>query len=626
MLTRTPRTALAVLVALALFAGTPALALARRQKDEKKDKKKDEPQQQAAKPSKQEREYQKIRQFSVERYNKNPEFKEEVEEAYRQKQREHSEFAFLMNTRDRSDAHRTQSGDKLKVEDTLYDNPLAQDYVNRVGQSVVPQNSAKLYAFKITLNPIPEARSLSTGTVYVSSGLLAQIDNEAQLAYILGHEVAHVERNHWFEDVLVEHGLEEYNEKQQQRSKFIGGLANIGTRMVTGGLLGAGNLTGATLSLYAQMAVPSLAKMAAPNMVVSWDKQQEDEADEAGLKYMLARNYDAREVPKFYEALKRTSARDKRAGLGFMASAARVVERADYVSGLLNPMGFGGSMQTQLLVGAVNLNMQQQIERAQAAAAPAPEKSADTGKTLDPSRDAAGRAEAANRTLTNAQVSDEIRAKLDAGQLIGSTAEFLAVMAELKRDNGIRAYYYDMFQMARDNLSESLQIRSNDPHAHFYYGKVLKLTARTSAEKAQAMAEFRRAIDLDQRGVLPEARLQRALALMDGKDPAQMREVVAGLKEYVALYQRENSGSLPPNMDVIYDYMQDAGETRWAAAPALNVSTKNIDPLGVSSVAARPQAQAQNESAAPQQQQPGPAPQPPQGTRPQPQRGNSRRP
>ena len=50
-----------------------------------------------------------------------------------------------------------------------------------------------------------------------------------------------------------------------------------------------------------------------------------------------------------------------------------------------------------------------------------------------------------------------------AGELIGNSAEFEAVMAGISRDNGVRAYYFDMFKMARENLEESLNIRSNDP-------------------------------------------------------------------------------------------------------------------------------------------------------------------
>src|ERR1051325_11371528 len=109
--------------------------------------------------------------------------------------------------------------------------------------------------------------------------------------------------------------------------------------------------------------------------------------------------------------------------------------------------------------------MHQQISGAVDAAKPEPEKQPDTGKSMDPTRNAAGRADAMRRLL-GGELSKEAEDKLNAGQRSDSPAEFLTVMAEIKRDNGIRAYYYDMFQMSRDNLDESLQIRSNAPVAH----------------------------------------------------------------------------------------------------------------------------------------------------------------
>ena len=68
--------------------------------------------------------------------------------------------------------------------------------------------------------------------------------------------------------------------------------------------------------------------------------------------------------------------------------------------------------------------------------------------------------------------------------------------------------------------------------------------------------------------------------MIDTKDSAQTQEIVNGLKDYVAIYQREQSGALPQNMEVIYDYMQEAGETAWTATPAMNVSTRGIEPIG----------------------------------------------
>ena len=53
--------------------------------------------------------------------------------------------------------------------------------------------------------------------------------------------------------------------------------------------------------------------------------------------------------------------------------------------------------------------------------------------------------------------------------------EFVRVMATLKRDNGIISFYHDMFQLAKVNLEYARQYRPNDPAAHYYYGKVMKL-------------------------------------------------------------------------------------------------------------------------------------------------------
>lgn len=568
---------LITLTLLALSA-SPALASPQDKGGSKQDKNAKKTEQE--KLSKQEREYLKFKRLSKEKYDKDPIFREEVDGVYRQKQREHSEYAFFINTRDQQDDQVTRAGDKVKIEDTLYDNPMAQDYINRVGHSVVPRDSKRLYAFKVTLKPIPEARSLSTGTIYISSGLLSIVDNEAQLAYVLGHEIAHIEKDHWFEDVMIERGVDDYNEKQEGRRKLIGGIANV----LAGPVVGAMGGNGAIASFYAAFGLPTLFKLALPNAVVTWDKIQEDEADQLAIKYLLARNYDPSEVRKFYANLLRTSQRDQRASLGFMADANRIVERVVQVDEAIGGIG-NITSGNALFYGSVDLAVKKQMNAEMQAAnqesqrqlnalvASTTGKPADTGKQFSPSSNIESRLAAAEKALKG-QLAAEFNAKLDAGELIGTGPEFAAVMAELRRDNGIRAFYYDMFQMARDNLEESLLIRSNDPQAHLYYGKVLKLTARTGAEKQRALTEFVKAIDNDRRRVLPEARLHRALSLMETKETAQTAEIVANLKEYVNIYRSEHGGALPPNMDAIYDYFQEVNEMTWAARPAMNVSDK----------------------------------------------------
>lgn len=550
-----------------------SLLVSQNEKKDKDKKKKESAAEQQ--PSKQDRKYEEIREFSVKLYEKDPSFRSEVEQAYRRRQRQENEYAWSVNTRNNFDEQVMHTGDKLKTEDTLYDNPLVQDYINRLGQSLVPKDSKKRYAFRVTLNPIPEARSLSTGTIYISTGMISQADNEAQLAYALGHEIAHVEKNHWHHDVVFERGIHRYNKSQADKREAWGTLMQIGL----GVAMNSSNNPSDWMALQnfqnflSQNALPSMFKMISSDAVVSWHRTQEDEADQHALKFLLERSYDPREAPKFLIALQRTSERDSRNVLGFIADTDRVTERMQQVQQVIS--GFG-TFPNRLSVGATNLNFQEQPAGSVTLAIPeAP------GKPLGTSADATNRATAATTKVIAGTMAAEIAAKLKSGELIGSSAEFESVMAELKRDNGLRAFYYDMFHVALKDLEESLRIRSNDPYTHLYYGKVLKLTARTPAEKGKALYEFRKAIDLDQRGVLSEPHLHLALAMIEEKNATQMPEIVRSLKRYVEAYQQEHSGILPPNMDVIYAYLQEADDLKWAARPVTNISTKNLEPINI---------------------------------------------
>jgi len=527
------------------------------------------------KAEKHEREYQKLLADARGKYDAkskdySSEFKARVDQDYKDLRRKHSEQAFRVNTFDTKDERVTLSGDKLKTEDSLYDNPLVQDYVNRVGQSLVPASSPFRYAFKVVLSPIPEARSLSTGTVYISTGLLSLIDNEAQLAYILSHEVAHTEKLHWFEDAMTANQLEDVNAKRENiRTAASVGLAaaSVFTGGFGGGMSGAVN--GLMYGSYAFSGISNLAKLIYPDKTFSWDRVQEDAADEYGLKLMFDRNYDPREVPKLYARLQRLSEREPRTAEGFLSQAERIGERVSYVNPMLAvytvPAG------ASLMRGGVNLR-----------ALRGPEDGGlvsplEAGKPFGTAEEAEKREKAATGKVSNLDIL--LKEKLDRGEIVGSAPEFQSVMADLKRDNGVRAFYYDMFQMALTNLEEALQIRSNDPYTHFYYGKVMSLTARNRAEKAKAMDAFVQAINLDKRGVLSGPWLHRALALMADRNPSLNGEVVGYLKRYVDVYQQEHGGELPPNMDAIYAYLKDLGEDRWVARPAMNISTKNIEPI-----------------------------------------------
>lgn len=444
-----------------------------------------------------------------------PEVKDEIEALWQAQRRQDMEYAYRVNTSTRRSVSFDPSDDAL-----LYDNPILQRYLNRIGQGLVPNDSPNVYSFKLLYSPLPMAEALSTGTIYVSTGLVALLDNEAQLSYVLAHEVAHVEKNHAYmiiknrvlEDEL-NHEREADAAKKRAIFSAIAAGAGAGIGAAAGG--GRGALAGAFIGLGGGYIASSLI-FRAKTSVTEWPTVYENEADEAGFKYMLNRNYDAREIPKLYARLEGVTTKDARAGLGFIGKPERVKERKANIQSLLS-----------------------------------------------------------------GTYKSDIDAKLKAKGLVGSSADFPLLMSGLKRDNGIIALDYDLFAMARDNLEEAVNLRSSDASAQFYLGRVISITARTDDDRREAQDHIKRAIGYDEgRGAYPDPHLERALDMIGSPNPDN-QEVRKELQSYVALYQREHSGSLPRNMAIIYDYFTLAGDTTWYVPPASVVSTKNVEALTV---------------------------------------------
>lgn len=510
-----------LLLIFTLFA--PAVVLGQKKdKDDDKDKKEQ-------KQEREERSYQNILAKADKWYVDDLDFKDLVDQEYLRLQKEQAEFAYLINTFDQDDKILTRTGDGVIRQDTLYDNPLAQDYINRLGQSLVPEGSTKLYAFRITLNPILEARSYSTGTVYISSGLMSLIENEAQLAFILSHEISHIEKDHWFQDVKYYYGVQKNNQAKDKARGWI----TLGSTLLGGAL---GGTTGAGIGLISGAVVGKLTQRKA---TLSWERFQEDAADQMALELMVKHRYDVREVPKIYELMRTRVLREPKAQLGFMGKVERLNERLEKITAFMKD----------------DKNIQ---------------SLSSDGKGISADVDPKKRLNKIGAAIKG-KYDEDIQKLLDAGELIGSEPEFKEIMAQIRRDNGWQAFYFDMFQMAQDNLREAVDIRSNDPLTHYYLGRVLKQVARNPAQRREALNLFSKAIQLDQRGALPEPHLYYALTVLESRDSNQWNEATQSLKNYVISYQRAHAGVLPPNMEVIYSFMQEAGEKNWLASPVANV-------------------------------------------------------
>lgn len=459
---------------------------------------------------KQEKKYLTLRQFAEDLYASDPEFRDQVDREYLNLKSRHALEAYRINTSKEVEVTDNASlGDELQVRRVLYDNPWVQDYVNRIGQRLVPEDSDKLYAFKVTFHPIPYAYTLSTGTILISTGMISLLDNEAQLAYVLGHELAHVYKDHWRVQTMMPLAEEEYNSRQEKK-RAIWSAIFAGAGAAIGGVAGGGK--GAFIGVGSgAVAGYAISSFFSKKIGLDWDSAQENEADEFALRVALSRSYDIQEVPKLYAAMQQVARVDDRVQLGFLGNRSRIRERSEYAQRALQ-----GALQGQY----------QQL--------------------------------------------------LKAGTLIGTSPEYNLVMAELKRDNGIEAFRYDMFQMARQNLQQAVSLRSDDALAAYHYSRVLKLVGRTKEEKENAEQYLMTAIRLDaERKHLPAAQLQRALLLMDRSDPAAQAEAVQSLKNYIVEYRGRSMNDegrfshLPPNMNLLYDFLRLLGEKSWEPPPPL---------------------------------------------------------
>ena len=156
----------------------------------------------------------------------------------------------------------------------LITDPVIVEYVNRVGQNIVKQSDAKVpFTIKVLDSDEINAMALPGGFFYVNSGLILACDEEAELAGVMAHEIAHVSAHH--------------AARQMTRMEY----AQIG--MVP--LMFIGGYTGYGIYEAAQIAVPLT--------FLSFSRSFEAQADYLGVQYMYRAGYDPQAFVSIFEKL-----------------------------------------------------------------------------------------------------------------------------------------------------------------------------------------------------------------------------------------------------------------------------------------------------------------------------------
>lgn len=108
------------------------------------------------------------------------------------------EYEFMLISTEQEVAYGREADPEITEKYGYYDDKKIQDYINRVGEKLISVCDRKDIAYHFTVVDSPEinAFALPGGYVYVTRGILSQINSEAELASIMGHEIGHVTARH----------------------------------------------------------------------------------------------------------------------------------------------------------------------------------------------------------------------------------------------------------------------------------------------------------------------------------------------------------------------------------------------------------------------------------------------
>ena len=206
---------------------------------------------------------------------------------------------------------------EVEREAKFVDDPIITEYVNRVGQNIVLHSDAKIpFTIKVIDSDEVNAFALPGGFFFVNKGLILAADNEAELAGVMAHEIAHV---------CARHAME--NQRKMQVIDY-GLLAGI---LLGGGVIG-------NVLYNAGGLIEGLS-------FLKFSRSAEEEADRLGVQYMWAAGYDPNAMATMFEKLEAKNKKkpgtiaklfathpappDRRASA--IALAARFPERDEYV-------------------------------------------------------------------------------------------------------------------------------------------------------------------------------------------------------------------------------------------------------------------------------------------------------
>ena len=165
-----------------------------------------------------------------------------------------------------------------------YPDAKLQAYVNDLGQRLASQSERDQLEWHFTVLDSPEinAFALPGGYVYVTRGIMAYMESEADLAGVIGHEIGHV---------TARHGSQRAT-RQQTAGLSVLAATLLGVALEGAGVPGAGQVIG------------QVSQSVAAGYIASYGREQELQADQLGAEYLSRSHYDPRNMVDVIKVLK----------------------------------------------------------------------------------------------------------------------------------------------------------------------------------------------------------------------------------------------------------------------------------------------------------------------------------
>lgn len=184
-------------------------------------------------------------------------------------------FGWLGGSQEKEIALGRQLALEVEQQAKLVEDPIVTEYINRVGQNIVLHSDAKIpFTIKVIDSDEVNAFALPGGFFFVNRGLILAADNEAELAGVMAHEIAHVAARHAME-----------NQGKLQAINY--GL--IATIIFGGGIAGAVAQNAGGLGQLLSF--------------LQFSRSAEKEADSLGVQYLYAAGYDPTSMSTMFEKL-----------------------------------------------------------------------------------------------------------------------------------------------------------------------------------------------------------------------------------------------------------------------------------------------------------------------------------